>query len=142
MNTKVGLWIDHRKTVIVAITERGEELKELMSVVEKQPRRSGDSPLKGGYEPAQVPADNSLQRALTGNLNIYYDAVIECIGDTESILIFGPGEAKNEFKKRFEANHLGKCVINVVTVDKMTNRQIVAKTRQHFSQSALGWPKD
>jgi hypothetical protein len=138
VNTKVGLWIDHRKAVVVAITAQGEELKELMSEVEKQPRRSGDSPLKGGYEPVQVPADDSLQRALTGNLNIYYDAVIECVRDAESILIFGPGEAKNELKERFEANHLGKCVVNVVAADKMTDRQIVAKTRQHFSQVVSG----
>ncbi len=132
MNTKVGLWIDHRKAVVVAITENGEEIKELMSEVETQPRRSGDSPLKGSYEPVQVPADDSLQRALTGNLNIYYDAVIECIRDAESILIFGPGEAKNELKERLKANHLGDRVVGVVAVDKMTDRQIVAKTRQHF----------
>ena len=132
MSTKVGLWIDHRKAVVAAITENGEEIKELMSEVETQPRRSGDSPLKGSYEPVQVPADDSLQRALTGNLNIYYDAVIEYIRDAESILIFGPGEAKNELKERLKANHLGDRVVGVVAVDKMTDRQIVAKTRQHF----------
>ena len=137
MNTKVGLWIDHRKAVVAAITENGEEIKELeikelMSEVETQPRRSGDSPLKGSYEPVQVPADDSLQRALTGNLNIYYDAVIEYIRDAESILIFGPGEAKNELKERLEANHLGDRVVVFATVDKMTDRQIAAKTRQHF----------
>jgi hypothetical protein len=45
MRTKVGLWIDHRKAIVVTVTEKGEEIKEIISEVEKQPRRSGDSPL-------------------------------------------------------------------------------------------------
>jgi len=65
-----------------------------VSKVERQLRRSGDSPLKGAYEPSQVPADDRRQRALTGHLNVYYEAVIACLRDAESILIFGPGEAK------------------------------------------------
>jgi len=67
MRTKVGLWIDHRKAIVVTVTEKGEEIKEIISEVEKQPRRSGDSPLKGAYESHQVPADDSLQRTFTEN---------------------------------------------------------------------------
>jgi hypothetical protein len=76
MTTKVGLWIDHRKAIIVAVTDKGEEIGLIISKVEKQLRRSGDSALKGPYEPHQVPADASRQRTFTGHLNIYYDAVI------------------------------------------------------------------
>ncbi|MHC5833441.1 MAG: hypothetical protein ACYT04_99985, partial [Nostoc sp.] len=61
MRTKVGLWIDHRKAIVVAVTEKGEEISEIISEVEKQPRRSGDSPLKGTYESHQIPADDSRQ---------------------------------------------------------------------------------
>ena len=43
MRTKVGLWIDHRKAIIVAITDEGEEIELIISKVEKQLRRSGDS---------------------------------------------------------------------------------------------------
>jgi hypothetical protein len=132
MKTKVGLWIDHRKAIIVAITDEGEEIKLIISKVEKQPRRSGDSPLKGPYELQQVPAESSRQRTFTGLLNIYYDAVIACIRDAESIMIFGPGEAKGELKTRLERNNLGERIEDIETVDKMTDRQIAAKVRQHF----------
>lgn len=134
MKTKVGLWIDHRKATVVTITEKGEEIKEIISEVEKQPRRSGDSPLKGTYESRQIPADNSRQRTLTGELNIYYDEVIAYIRDAESILIFGPSEAKNELKERLERNKLGGRVVGIETVDKMTDSQIAAKIRQHFAE--------
>jgi hypothetical protein len=132
MRRRVGLWIDHRKAIIVVVTDKGEEIGLIISKAEKQLRRSGDSPLKGPYESQQVPADGSRQRTFTGHLNIYYDAVIACIGDAESILIFGPGEAKDELKKRLDKNRLGGRIAGVETVDKMTDRQIAAKVRQHF----------
>ena len=135
MSTKVGLWIDHRKAVVVSITEKGEKIKEIESDVEKQPRRSGDSPLKGTYEPVQVPADDSLQRAFTGSLNVYYDKVITSIGSAESILIFGPSTAKDELKERLKENNLDSCIVGIETVDKMTDHQIAAKTRQYFAKS-------
>jgi hypothetical protein len=134
MRTKVGLWIDHRKAIVVTVTERGEEMGLIISTVQKQLRRSGDSPLKGPYEQQQVPADDSRQRTFTGHLNMFYDAVITCIGDAESVLIFGPGEAKGELKKRLKKNKLGSRIAGVETVDKMTDRQIAAKVRQHFAE--------
>ena len=134
MKTKVGLWIYHRKAIVVTITDKGEEIGLTISAAEKQLRRSGDSPLKGSYESQQMPADDSRQRSLTGHLNVYYDAVIACIGDAESILIFGPGEAKGELKKRLKKSKLDGRIASVETVDKMTNRQIAVKVRQHFAK--------
>jgi len=132
MGAKVGLWIDHRKAIIVAVTDKGEEIGLIISKAEKQRRRSGDSPLKGPYEPLQVPADDSRQKTFTGHLNIYYNAVIAGIRDAESILIFGPGEAKGELQKRLKRNNLGGRIVGIETVDKMTDRQIAAKVRQYF----------
>ena len=132
MRTKVGLWMDHRKAVIVVVTDKGEETKLIISKVEKQLRRSGGSPLKGPHEAQQVPADDSREREFTGHLNIYYDAVIACLRDAEAILIFGPGEAKGELKKRLESKELSGRIIGIETVDQMTDRQIAAKVRQRF----------
>ena len=132
MRAKVGLWIDHRKAIVVTVTDKGEEIVLTISAAEKQLRRSGDSPLKGPYESQQVPADDSRQRTLAGHHNLYYDAVIACIGDAESILIFGPGEAKGELKKRLEKSKLGGHIVGIETVDKMSDRQIATKVRQYF----------
>jgi hypothetical protein len=134
MKTTVGLWIDHRKARIVAITDKGEELRLIISKAEKQLRRSGDSPLKGHYEPQQVPAADSRQKTLTAHLNIYYDAVIAGIRDAEAILIFGPGDAKDELKKRLKKNKLDGRIIGIETADKMTDRGIAAKVRKYFQK--------
>ena len=135
MKTTVGLWIDHRKAVIVALTDEAEEIKLIISKVEKQPGRPGGVRSKTPYESQLVRADDSRQRKLTGHLNMYYDAVIACIRDAESILIFGPGEAKGELKKRLETKKLSGRIVGIETIDKMTDRQIAAKVRQYFQEN-------
>jgi hypothetical protein len=133
MKTTAGLWIDHKKAVIVVVTDKGEEIKLIILKVEKQSGRSGGVRTTTPYE-QQVLADNSLERVLMGHLNIYYDAVISCIRDAEAILIFGPGEAKGELKKRIKRNKLGGRIVGIETVNRTTHRQIAARVRQYFSK--------
>jgi hypothetical protein len=65
---------------------------------------------------------------------MYYDAVIASLRGAESILIFGPGEAKVELRQRLRKDkHQGR-IVEIETEDKMTDRQIEAKVREHFSQ--------
>jgi len=134
MRTKVGLWIDHRKALIVAVTDKGEEIRLIISKVE-QPGRSGGIRSTTSYESQLVPADDSRERRSTGLLNIYYNAVIACIRDAESILIFGPGEAKGQLKKRLERDKLGGRIVGIETIDRMTDHQIAAKVRRYFQEN-------
>jgi hypothetical protein len=135
MGTKVGLWIDHRKALIVAVTDKGEEIRLVISKVEKQPARSGGMRSTTSYEAQRVPADDSRDRKFIGHLNIYYNAVIASIRDAESILILGPGEAKGELKKRLVRNKLGRRIVGIETIDRMTDRQIAAKIRRYFKEN-------
>ena len=84
MKTNVGLWIDHRRAVIVRVTDKAEKT---------------------------------------------------IIRDADAILIVGPGEAKSELKTRLESEALGGRIAVIETADKLTERQLAAKVRKHFSQS-------
>lgn len=128
-----GIWIDHRQAVMVFLTPTGERSTHIVSKVESQLRRSGDSPMKGRYATDQVPADDSRQKSRTGDLNIYYDAVVAALRNAESFVIFGPGEAKGELKNRLLKNRLGGRIRAVEAADKMTDRQIAAKVRNYFA---------
>ena len=83
-----------------------------------------------------MPADDSRQRKFTGHLNIYYDAVIASMRNAESILIFGPGEAKGELRKHLKRAKLDGRIVGIETIDKMTDRQISAKVRQYFQEKS------
>ncbi|MFC1781665.1 hypothetical protein ACFLZ8_05330 [Planctomycetota bacterium] len=132
MKKKVDLWIDHRKAVIVYFVGEDEEIKLVKSNVEKQIRRAAASRSGGTFESQAVQSDARQQRAFTGHLNTYYNEIISFIRDAESILIFGPGEAKGELKKHLERIGLDKSIVGIEKVDEMTDGQIAAKARQHF----------
>jgi stalled ribosome rescue protein Dom34 len=89
--------------------------------------------VKNAYTPNDFVAEDKQERKHTDHLNKYYDEVIACIRDAEAILIVGPGEAKSEFKKRIKSKKLRGRVADLETVDKMTDRQIAAVVREHFS---------
>jgi hypothetical protein len=126
MNKKAGIWIDHRAAFVVFIGEDGEVTELIESGVEKHVRFSGHSRSEEGK------AEDQVDRQFAAHLDGYYDEVISRIRDAESLLIFGPGEAKGEFEKRLTRLGLGGHIASIETTDKMTEPQIVAKVRQYF----------
>jgi hypothetical protein len=126
MNKQAGLWIDHRKAIIVLITDEGEEVKKIASGMEKNVRFTGGNGSEDGS------SEDVRDRQFENHLNSYYDQVIAVVRDAGSIQIFGPGEAKGELEKRIEHEGLKAHILAVETVDKMTDRQITAKVRERF----------
>jgi len=127
MTTEVGVWIDHRKAVIAIIAGKTEEVRQVTSNMEKHVRYSG--------APQEDSAEDQRDKRFTGHLNKYYDQVIGCIRDADSILIFGPGEAKIELEERLGKEALRGRIVGIETVDKMTDRQVAARVRQRFLKS-------
>ncbi len=105
MKTTAGLWIDHKKAIIVLMTSEGEEIKLIKLFLEK---------------PQQAPTDDARQREWTEDLNQYYDEVISFLRQAKTILILGPGEAKGELKKRLEHSPLKDSEITLETAARLT----------------------
>ena len=99
MKTKAGVWIDHQLAVIMELAENGEHIHLIQSKVEKQRRRAGEEdPVS--IAAGEVPPDDSREREYQGHLARYYDEIISHLLTVDEVLIFGPGEAKGELKKR------------------------------------------
>jgi len=122
MNNRVGLWIDHRKAVIVIIKNEEEEVRKITSNMEKHVR----------FKSEDGPGEDVRDRQFENHLNSFYDQVIAIIRDADTVQIFGPGEAKGELVKRLEHEVVKAHILEVETVDKMTDRQISAKVREHL----------
>jgi hypothetical protein len=134
MTMQAGLWIDHRKAVIVMVSDEGEDTRLVESNVERHVRYSGGAHSGTSHESEPGTAEDTRERHFAGQLSTYYDEVIACIRDAEAILITGPGEAKAELKARLERSGLGARIVGVETVDKMTDRQIAAKVREYMAR--------
>jgi hypothetical protein len=132
--TQAGLWVDHRKAVIVTVSDQGDTTKLVESNVGKHVRYSGGPGSGESHGSREGGGESTRERHFEGELNVYYDEVVASIRDAEAILIFGPGEAKGELKARLERGGLGARIVGVETVDKMTDPQIAAKVRERFAR--------
>lgn len=66
-------------------------------------------------------------------LNNYYDDVLKALQGANPLLILGPGEAKGEFQKRLQSKKFPARLVEIETADKMTDRQVAAKVREHYA---------
>jgi hypothetical protein len=122
MNPKVGIWIDHKKAVIVSASGNSVTAKTLESDVGPHTRYSGPEDGEKKYE------DRHGQ-----HLDRYYDEVISQLGQPEALLLFGPGEAKLQLKERLSRSKaLAERLVGIETTDKLTEPQIVAKVKEHY----------
>jgi len=120
MMKQVGVWIDHRKAIIVRVRDDVEEIHSIASDMEKHVRYAGGEP------------EDRRDRRFANHLNEYYSKVISFLQDADSILILGPGEAKGEFEKRLRSEPFGALIVGVETADKMTYHEIAARVREYF----------
>jgi len=130
---EIGLWIDHREAILVILSDGGEEIKHISSNQGKRIRYSSGSRLKFRGGSKRLTSEDGRDRKFGNELNKFYDEVIDAIRDAETILIFGPGEAKGELEKRIEQEAIHAQILAIETKDKMTDNQISAKVREHFS---------
>jgi stalled ribosome rescue protein Dom34 len=134
MSIKIGLWIDYRQAVIVRLFDYGEDIVHLVSELPKRVRFSGASYSRDENDLQNDFAEDKRDKRFDAMLNHYYDNVIASLANAESILIIGPGEAKVELQKRLIHDELASHNIVIEAADKMTEKQIAAKVRQHFQE--------
>lgn len=125
---EVGLWIDHRRAVIVTLDGKDDKgtVEEVVSGMEKHVRYSS------GTHVQEDVAEDQQDKRFNGHLNKYYEEVAGRLRDAAAILILGPGEAKGELHKLLIHQGQGELVVGVQAADKMTDNQLAVLVRQHF----------
>ncbi len=119
-----GIWVDHKKAVIVSVSAGGVNVKTLESGVEPHTRYAGSQ--EGGGEKKYEERHNQ-------HLDRYYDETIGLLGSPEALVIFGPGEAKLQLRARLShVSALAACRVEVEPADRLTDPQIVEKVKAHF----------
>ena len=132
MKNKAGVWIDHRKAVVVQITDNGEETRQINSDVVRPSASPGGPSSRQPDRREGFVAESTLEHTFKNQLNTFYDAVLTSLHGADSVLIIGPGEAKGEFQKRLKSKKFPAHVVELKAADKMTDRQIASLVRKHF----------
>jgi hypothetical protein len=124
MNHTVGIWIDHKRAVIVSVSAGRVTTKTLESEAGAHSRYSRQQD-DGGEKKYEERHNQQLEQ--------YYDDVISQLGQPEALLIFGPGEAKLELRERLSRSKaFSDRTVDIETADKLTDPQIVARVKEHF----------
>ena len=127
MSREAGIWIDHRKAVIVNISGDRVSTSTLSSDVAPHPHYAGSQ--EGGGE-------KKYEERHQHDLDRYYDDVISQLGEPDALLLLGPGEAKLQLKERLgRSTGLSEKIVTVESADKMTDPQIVARVKEHYGIS-------
>lgn len=135
--SKVGIWLDHREAALVEISDQGISTRFFQSGVEEHIDEKRGSRSKTPYGPQGVFAEDKADRRNQQILNQYYSEVAAVINNAESLYIFGPAEAKQEFAKFLEQHQSHKPVkVEVASADKMTETQIIETVKKHFRYKA------
>jgi hypothetical protein len=78
-----------------------------------------------------------LDRKYQASLDRFYRRTVAATIGIPSILVLGPGEAKNELGKALDdADGVTERRVWIEPADKLTERQIVARVREFFGQGS------
>ena len=133
MNQPLGVWIDHRKAIVVSFKQDAEKIETILSNIQKRARHTGGSRTSSPYGPQDIAAESSRDRKYQQPLSIFYNQVCRSVRKPSDLLILGPGEAKVEFAKHIEKlNVLRVDIRKIESSEKLTDRQLVAKVKEFF----------
>jgi stalled ribosome rescue protein Dom34 len=135
MATKAGVWIDHEQAIVVLISDAGQEIKKVKSGNKQSARAGVALRVSKKYTPNDFVAEDKRERKIADDRKHVFDEVLAGVRGADSLLIFGPGEAKGEFARHIKSKKLRGVTVELETTDRMTDRQVAAKVSEHFSKT-------
>jgi hypothetical protein len=127
---KVGIWIDHRRAVVVTIENGTETINTLEGDMDRQPKAAGRTGNKTKWGPQAPVNEHRVEEHYKLHVVNFYKDVIKAIGKADQLFIMGPAQAKLEFVEEIEkVADLRAVPRKVETADKMTDPQVAAKVR-------------
>jgi hypothetical protein len=131
---KMGIWIDRRDAFLISIKNDRTTVEHIESNADSHFRP------KGGWKASGTAVAQSVTKEKTGDerrkhqLHDFYQALIQKIANIDTLLIFGPGEAKHELTKEIEKIKGPRPRIAAVkAAERLTENQLVAEVKSFFS---------
>lgn len=138
MTTLAGIWIDKEQAVLVKISDANQDVVRFKVDHHEGTAQDGNAGSPGSHRPYEYIPEGRIERKKFADRKRMYLALEESLKGTEGLLLIGPGETKSEFAKHISLNRIPLVKLTVEASDKMTEPQLVAKVREHFSTQVLG----
>ena len=136
MEKQVGIWIDTKKAIIVALEgQKEEKITEIDSEVENRIYHNKESN-KGTFSASnQSDSETKFDNRKKEQMDYYLEAVVNHIKKADYLYIFGPADTKLKLEQKIrDEKSLGKINLKAVeTVDKMTLNEIVTQVKDFYN---------
>ncbi len=133
---KIGVWLDKDKAFVTTIENGNEAFDEIDSNIEHyHPGGGSGTRFKGG--PQDVVHDRKYLERENQQLKQYFKEIALKIKDADALVLFGPAETNEKFRKELHANYnsLSVKVKAVKKTDSMTEAQVKAWVRDFFESN-------
>ena len=137
---KTGIWLDKKVAYVISDDPEGHQHVEIIfSKVENYHVRGGSgTSRKGG--PQDVVQDSRYLEREKHQMRSYFKEIVKYLKDASEVVIFGPAETGQKFKKELDLNYepIGALVHEVVITDSMSKNQMKALVKNYFAASKSG----
>ena len=121
----IGVWMDHSIAHLIEFTTVPMHVRDILSDFRHEVK--ADSIEK---------SEKHMHNKERGEMHEYYNKILKEVVDFDQILIFGPTDAKNELNSLLKSNHAFDLAnVEILQTDKMTENQLYAFVRNHFSEN-------
>ena len=134
---KIGVFMDHTKAVLIRY-ENGAAgfLETVLSEYGGKDRYEGEGSDETRFTSDPYHMSNNefkKHRIEENDLHDYYKRLASYLEGYDELLLFGPGEAKKQFKNFVEQQHAFKNkMMHVASSDKLTDNQLLEFVREYF----------
>lgn len=136
MEKQVGIWIDTKKAIIVALEgQKEEKITEIDSEIENRIYHNEESN-KGTFTGShQSDSETKFDNRKKEQMDYYLKAIVNHIKKADYLYIFGPGKTKLKLEQKIrDEKSLDKIKLKAVeTTDKMTLNEIVAQVKDFYN---------
>ena len=136
MKKKTGIWVDHKKAIIVSLNGEKENVIEIESNIENavyHDKEGNKGTFSGSHHGN---SETKFEERKKNQLNDFLKEVIAKIKETDELYVFGPAETKTKLEQKIysEKSFDISKLKSVATADSnMSLNQIIAMVKEFYN---------
>ena len=137
MKKKTGIWVDHKKAIIVSLNGEKENVIEIESNIENavyHDKEGNKGTFSGSHHGN---SETKFDERKKNQLNDFLKEVIAKIKETDELYVLGPAETKTKLEQKIysEKSFDISKLKSVATADSnMSVNQIIAMVKKFYNQ--------
>jgi hypothetical protein len=134
MKKQIGIWIDSIHAHVIRMEEKEPTVETIDSGIIPRERLEGEGKRFTRVGNVYIDFEKNEERRFDQQMDDYLENVMVAAREADELFIFGPAQTRIKLAKKIEAEkRMHKIVLANETAADMSERQMIAHVRQHFT---------